>query len=1383
MDKIQKIGGLFIIILFTWFEIAAQHITDYTIKNEPAIRPDLLFERFGSRNNLPDNRIRSIFQDSQGVLWIGTMNGVCQYDGNNFKKDLNTKDPFRKSGSWTSDICEDSLQNIWFGTNDGLNVYSTISQEFISYTNDPKNPASIIDNKIKSLLYDQHQNLWIGTVKGLLRYDPLTRQFIAFNQYPLNTKIEKIIRSYDDYIWIACYDGVVHYNVINGKFDFYRKEFKANAYGDRIWSILEINQNLLIGTGGEGLSQLSYDNDLNKYSKFKKIDFALDNSDIKPIIEVFDICMSNTGDTWLGTDRGLVKVQNIMSTEMKVSLYTTNPTNELSLSNNHVYKVYIDQTEVLWCGTEVGLCKLDLALLPIKFYSIIGQNDKDPVRSIYSTDDRVIWIGTADNGLYQFNQETMRTTSIHFTKEKTSLNAIRSIIKWKDRVWIGTLGGAYSINPDNLNLSIRIELENIAVFAFLSDSRNNLWIGTNHGLYKEDSSGKRILYSNDPNNKSSIGSNFARSIYEDHSGKIWIGFDNGGINYFSPQTGNFYRIPEGKDGQKVYGSTVLSIIEYPENTIWVGSEIALNKIVIVKDSLQGEKLSEIKNYFEEDGLVDKAINGILKDDNGYLWISTINGFARFNIKNETFENFLPNIKFAQGSFFNRNNQKLYFGGAEGFIEYNPREITNNQYLPKVVINELRLFNQPVMINEKYNNQIVLKKAISKTEQITLNYKNNVFTLGFTSLHFANPAKNQYSYKLEGFDERWINTDANNRFATYTNLNSGDYTFQVKAANNSGGWTDTATTIKIKILPPPWKTWYAILGYCVLFGIVLFAFTRSVLIYFRQNNQIILDRLEKDRLNSLYQMKMQFFTDISHEFRTPLSLIVGPVDDILDEQSLSENVKSKAIMIKRNCKSMLNLIDELMTFRKIDLGRIELKATHADLVNFINEIIQTFRPLADRKEICIKYIAPGKIENIWFDQNMMEKIMNNLISNALKNTPKNGKIVVSVEIANEDDLIENTSSDKSFVIIKVEDTGCGIEAKDINSIFNIFFQTRVNKDGTGVGLALTKNLVELHKGSISVCSTPSVGTCFKVLIPMGKDHFDKTQIIDDSGSNHSFVLEKDNIIFYDEAEIKTSVWGEAKTREKPVLLVVEDNLEVNRYVVHLFDESYIVINAGNGLKALELIAAEHPDVVISDIMMPEMDGIELCQKIKTNFETCHIPVILLTAKTTYENIVEGTKVGADLYIPKPFHPELLKLQVENLILSRKQNIRKFLTGGLLIPRDITKNPMDEEFIERIINIVKKNIDNDNFSVEELGVITGMSRSNLFRKLKALSGQTPIEFIYFIRLKRSMELLLERKMNVAEIAYAVGFKNPSSFSKSFKKQFGKSPLIFLHQIIRK
>ncbi|MEI7423226.1 MAG: two-component regulator propeller domain-containing protein, partial [Prolixibacteraceae bacterium] len=1269
--------------------MSGQVISGSLTRNEPAIIPDLLFDRYGSKDNMPDNRIRSIFQDKIGFLWIGTMNGICRYDGYSFKKFDISLPTDRRSGVWTSDICEDSLQNIWFATTDGLNVYNRISEKFTHYRNDPQNPSSIVDNGVKTLFCDHHGNLWIGTGKGLVLFDATKKAFVRFDEYPLNLKISKIAGSSGDNIWIATNDGIVRFNVIDRKYEFFKIEVKASPYGDRIWSILEVGKNILIGTGGEGLLQLKYDSATGSYTTFEPIINNSGTAEKFSEFEIYDLCSSKSGDIWVGTGRGLAKIQHPGLPDMKISFFKNNPTNELSLCNNRVYRVYIDKTDGLWCGTEVGLSKLDLAILPFKFYSFIGQNAKDPVRSIYTAETGDTWVGTADKGLYKYNPATGKTNSYQFPNSPVSTNSIRSILKWNGRMWIGTLGGAYSVNPQDGNPGYKKELEGTAVFAFLTDSKNNLWIGTNHGLFMQNKEGRKVVFTNKPEEKNSIGSNFIRSIFEDHAGRIWIGFDNKGINYYVPSTGKFFAVPTTKDGKKVVGSIVLSILEYPENTIWFGSEIALNKVVI-KESAANDPEFEIKNYFEENGMVDSAINGMLRDENGNLWLSTIKGLVRFNIKNETFENFLPNIRFNQGSFFSNTSHQLYFGGAEGFVSFQPNEIDNNPYLPQTVITDLRLFNQPVIIHEPYNGDVVLEKSISQTDQITLNYRNNVFTFGFAAMHFSNPEKNQYAYKMDGFDENWISTDAKNRFATYTNLNSGDYVFQVKSANNSGVWNENAATIRIKVLPPPWKAWYAILAYMLIFNILLYIFIRYASIQSKQRNQIRFDQLEKERMNSLYQMKMRFFTDVSHEFRTPLSLIIGPTDDLLHEPSISDQMKSKVTMIQRNCKRLLNLVDELMTFRKIDLGIIDLKVSNSDLIGLITDIVLAFKPLADKKEVSLGIIAPERIENVWFDPRKVEKIMNNLISNALKNSFEHGNILVHIEQVSEPVPGDALAKVCDFVSITVEDNGTGIDPEDIHSIFDRFFQTKTSKSGTGVGLSLTRSLVELHKGYITVQSNPGISTNFRVLLPMGKDHFDQSKIVDDSGMAKPFMLETDTTIYAEDHLPKLVKDSAIEMKDKPLVLIVEDNLELREYIAMLFSGNYRVLEANNGVEAFAQISSDQPDIVISDVMMPEMNGIELCQRIKTAVETCHIPVILLTAKTALENIVEGVEVGADLYIPKPFQPELLKLQVGNLMLTRKRIIQKFQSGEITVFKDITKNPLDEIFLDKVVDWIMKNL---------------------------------------------------------------------------------------------
>ncbi|MDP4275623.1 MAG: hybrid sensor histidine kinase/response regulator transcription factor, partial [Bacteroidota bacterium] len=766
---------------------------------------------------------------------------------------------------------------------------------------------------------------------------------------------------------------------------------------------------------------------------------------------------------------------------------------------------------------------------------------------------------------------------------------------------------------------------------------------------------------------------------------------------------------------------------------------------------------------------------------GNLWISTIKGIVKFDIRREKFQKFLSNIDFSQSCFFKTNNSEFMFGASDGFVVFNPNEISTNQHFPAVTITDFRLFNRSVEIGAKLNGQVVLNQSVNCTKELTLNYRNNVFTIEFAALDFSNPGENVFAYKLEGFDKNWIPTDAKNRNASYTNLNAGVYYFKVKASNNSGIWNDSPVVLKIRILPPPWKTWWAILIYILIFNCLLFVLFRYIMIQSRQRHQIELDKLEKEQLQNINQIKLQFFTNVSHEFRTPLSLIIGPVEDILSLHDVNESIRSKVEMIRHNCKKLFYLIDELMTFQKMDQGRLALKASYLDIVGFLKGIYQNFDILARRNNITMRFDT--KLDNfkIWYNPNNIEKVINNLLSNAFKFTPSGGKISIEVSTYCSTSAVGQTPD---FICISVVDNGKGISKQDMDHIFECFYQGNSNVKGTGVGLSLTKSLVELHKGFIRVSSDPLIETRFKVYLPIGDGHLSPEQKVLDE-KNTGFKIENDASIL-----VESSNQRDLLTENQPSdqnfdydILVVDDNPELLDYLEMIFKDKYNVHRAVNGIEALDMIHNDEPDLVISDVMMPKMDGIELCKNIKNNLTSCHIPVILLTAKTAVEHRIEGIEVGADDYISKPFYPEFLKVRVEKLIESREKLIEKFRSDNVLIPKKVAKNPQDEIFVQKIIDIVMKNMSNEDFSVEELGISVGMSRSNLFRKLKTITGQTPIEYIYFIRLKHSMDLLLERKLNVSEIAYEVGYKNPSSFSKSFRKQYGKAPSDFLNDILGK
>jgi signal transduction histidine kinase/ligand-binding sensor domain-containing protein/CheY-like chemotaxis protein/AraC-like DNA-binding protein len=1368
--------------------------SELLVQASNVLQPDLLFDRFNSNHGLPDNRIRSVYQDQQGFLWLGTMNGIARYDGYAFKKYFKTANRNSISGNWAHDITGDSQNNLWIGTSEGLNCFDTTTETFRSYQQVPGENNSLLHKDVRTLAFDPYGRLWVGTPKGLSRLDPATGTFTHFSGFPLNTAIGKIIRSQGDFIWVATQEGLVHLNVKTEQHTFYPIQVRPNAYGDRFWSLLEDNRDLYIATGGNGLVKLPFQAASQTYGPFTFLTTFVGSPETLADTEVFDLCKSPSGDLWLGTGRGLARIGGIRDASPRLTFFRTNPLNGQSISNNRVYRVFIDHTGVLWCGTEMGLNKLDLQLLPFRYYTFTDPKAKDHIRSISSLDGQNVWLGTSDSGFLRYNKEQGTTTSYRFRSGPSFQNRHRSLTEDQaGHLWLGTLGGA--IKLDKKQPARFQELaKGQTVFALFQDSRQNTWIGTNNGLTKVTQAGEKVDYAARLKSPTGTPNWYVRTIYEDHRGHIWHSFEERRINRYDPDQDTFTEEFSHDPNQQIIGNTILSLLEYPKNVFWIGSEEGLNKITLGPE-VQGKRAYTLRTYTEEDGLPDKSVKGILADAKGHLWLSTIKGLARLDVQREQFQNFLPNLNLNYSCYQKVHDRLFLFGTTDGFVAFNPEEVSTNTHAPQVVFSDFRLFNADVEIGKAFHDDVILEKAISHTRSLTLNYRNNVFTVGFRALHFANPDNNAYAYRMVGFDQDWIYPPAANRSATYTNLDPGTYHFKVKAANSSGLWQQEPTVLTVTVLPPPWKTWWAIGVYFLLFNGLLFGFVRYLLSQSRQRQQIQLEQREKEQLQHLNQMKLRFFTDISHEFRTPLSLIVGPVEDLLQAPEAQQGgLKQKLSLIHRNCRKLLYLIDELMTFQKMDQGRLPLKPERLDLVGFSREIFANFEELAFKKDIRFRFV-PGQPQLFSrLDPDKMEMILNNLLSNAFKCTPPGGTITLQVQQASPEQLASSSlDPDQEWLSLSVEDTGKGMTKPELQHLFERFFQSDSSRSGTGLGLALTKSLVELHQGQILVQSEPGVKTSFTVFLPLSPE---QPQEAGTGAVNRpALVADYDVATLMDNASMDNSPWAD---EEVPALgatahrlLIVDDNPEVLAFLEMLFCGSYQVLRATNGREALDLVQHQEPDLIISDVMMPEMDGITLCTRLKTELLTCHIPVVLLTARSTVENTLEGLQTGADDYIPKPFHPDLLRVRVAKLIEARQRLLQIYGSRpvGLGLPEQevpapepiLRMNPLDESFLGKVKDAIFRHLSNDEFSVEGLGSEVGMSRSHLFRKLKAITGKTPIEFIYFVRLQYGLDLLAEGKLNVSEVAYEIGFKNPSSFSKSFRRQFGKTPTEYVQEVV--
>ena len=1334
--------------------------------------PDLLFTRFSSKDGLPDNRIRSVFQDSKGYLWVGTMNGVGKYDGYNFKKYYNQNDPASISGNWAFAICEDSLHNIWIGTLNGLNMFDTKKEKFVTYRHQPNQKNSLFSNKITALHFDPSGKLWIGTTDGLTRLDPGTGVFERFTQHPFNTHISKIVPGTGSQIWIATAAGMVHYNTVANTSRFYELKVKPDPYGSYFWSVLEDKGNVYVATATQGLIRLSDNTGKGDYQAYYDLNQFSNTSQQLSATEIFDLCKSASGDLWLATDQGLARIEQPGTPDARLRLYRNNPLNNQSLSHNTVYQVFIDRMENLWCGTELGLNKLNLQVLPFQYYTFQDPRSEDQVRGIYTRDGENIWIGTAKNACYKYNLSQNTTQTFRFQPNAAAFNAHRSLfVDANNDTWLGTLGGALKLNPANPDASRRV-LEGNAVFAFLKDSKGNLWMGTNDGLVQEKPDGTRIKYMHQPNNPNSLSAAFVRSLYEDHAGKIWVGFETAGISYLNPATGIFTRVASNTAGEKLSGNLIYSILEYPANTIWAGSESGLNKITL-KGEQKGLYQVSIKNYSEKDGLSDKSVNGILPEKGNFLWLSTIKGLLRFDIAHEQFEHYLPTVNCSFSSAFRFSDHQLLFGTSEGFLLFDPAKIGRNTALPEVVLSDLKLFNKEIAIDSLFNGDVILTQALGETKEISLNYKNNVFTLGFIGLHFSDPANNSYAYQMEGFDKDWIYTTAGERSVTYTNLDPGTYYFKVKAANSFGKWTEKPVVLRINIIPPPWKTWWARLGYLVFFSAFLYVVVKHLMKQSRQRHEFETERLLRLKEEALHQEQLSFFTNITHELQTPLTLINGSVERFQYKSNhggASADKNYFLSLIHQQSSRLTYLVNQLLDFRKAEAGHLKQQSSHLQVSSLLTGIANLFTPLCEQKQL--KYsieVTPGITG--WTDKDKLEKIVFNLLSNAFKHSEREQEIRFVV-----------TQGNKGLLDINVANSGCTLSPEQLHRIFDKFFVANTGADekfSHGIGLAFTQQLVNLLKGTLDVVNQEG-WISFRVSLPlvaMGKQEETPSEPIVHTPSYllRSITADAGSTLQHSAKEInKHALVATLETNDRKTILVVEDESAIRYLLRDILSEHYIVYEAENGRQALELLRNMQPDLIISDIMMPEIDGLELCNRVKNTPDTCQIPFILLSARGTLEQKTEGYDAGADAYIPKPFDTVHLLVRVRRLLEYRQRLLDLFKKDDLtsqIAEEDLADG--DKAFLNNVVRIIEENMDNTELDAAFLETQLMVSKMQLYRKLKALSDMAPSEFIKHVRLQRAGLLLQSTQLTVAEIFYKTGFNNQSYFFKEFKKRYQCSP----------
>jgi signal transduction histidine kinase/ligand-binding sensor domain-containing protein/DNA-binding response OmpR family regulator len=1350
-------------------------------------QPNFQFQRINSELGLSANTVTRITQDSKGFLWIGTLEGLNRYDGYNFKIFKHNPDYSTSIGANSIySIFEDKSGTLWIGTFDGgLNKFDSDKEVFIRYVNDEKDHNSISNNKVYAICEDGNNSLWVGTANGLNKFNKKTGKFTRYfqNDSDQNSLSSSIISSliYDDktnVLWIGTKSGgLTKFDLSQNKFFRYQPDEKNPfSVSENFINYLfkDASGVIWLGTFGGGLNK--FDEKENKFIVYKKSG----GHHYIPTDFVLSIGSDNSGNLLLGTyEDGLIILNP--KTNKFVS-YDHNVADPESIGDNLIQDIYKDKRGLIWLATWTsGVNKIITNKNFLHFkHNASNKNSLsgNGVTAICEDRDGIVWIGTELNGLNSFDMTSGNFTNyLHDPNNKYSIasDGVSDIKEDREgNLWIVTDGYGFcrfdkknnrSISYQNNPLdSNSLPIDQVSVL--IEDKYGDLLIGTfGAGLIKFDKKKNtftKIKYN--PDEPDDITAAGIYSLYDDSKGLIWIGTYSNGLFIYDRKSGKskwYYNIPG--DFESLSDNIVSSILTSKDGSVWIGTSNGLNKF----DPIKGK----FKRITEFDGLPNNTIYGILEDDQGGLWISTNKGLSRYNPTTGTFRNYnkrdgLQDDEFNQWACFKGKSGNLYFGGINGFNVFNPALIKESDFKPPLVFTNFLLFNKPVSIGyDSHLNRTILNSSLNEMTEINLTHEDYVFSLEFAALDYIIPHNIKYAYKLEGFDKEWTYVNSNRRFATYTNLSQRAYTFKVKSTNSDGVWNEPGRSLAIIIHPPWWKTGWAFSAYGLILIFIIYLIRAYDLKRQRLKHQLDLEHEHAEKLEEVDRIKSRFFANISHEFRTPLTLILGPAEQILSNHA-GDVAKKNAGLIKKNANNMLNLINQLLDLSRLDSGRLELKAANQNLIPFLKGMVMSFESIAIMKSIKFNLNVTEDELIVCFDREKMETIIKNLLSNAFKFTPIGKEISVSL-------LKENENS----ITLKVRDTGIGISKEQLPKIFDRFYQVNSahtrEHGGTGIGLALVKELVELHHGSISVDSKLGEWTEFKIILPIGKEHFIEQEVVENDNQLPIEKLTIDKTEFIHSTNHNSNL--ENLRTNKNIVLIVEDNRDVRDFIKDSLGDEYHFEEAENGEEGITKAEEFIPDLIISDVMMPKMDGNEMTRRLKSDHKTSHIPIIMLTAKSGQEYRIEGLETGADDFLTKPFDAKELHIRIKNLISLRKK-LQEIYCSNTITSLAKSKHKLkgiDIQFMDRILKVVDEHISEEEFTIEDFGHEVGMSRSQMFRKIKALTGKSCSVYLRSVRLARAKNMLQNHEANISEIAYSVGFGSPSYFARCFKEEFGYAP----------
>jgi len=1361
------------------------------------------------RNPLFNNTVNHIFQDSKGIIWFSTEAGLVKYNGYEYQ--------------------HFNLSNASYETNNAVSVFKTIECPLNDFF------------------------LWLATDKGLYKFDKSTQQLqhIKFNTGTVNNRltINDLDVAKDGVLWLSTFrSGLIKYNTKTNQF----KKYNVNDFGNgqsknQYVSGLHIDSKdrLWVHTGGLSIKQfepisgkfhtytfdlsqnkgITLNMDLHELSDsafiiaFSDLPYAdliifnpntgqyylkrVDNASSPYKFNIQNIIEDQNGHIWLGSYTNGIKVTD--SNFNTVSHYQNCNKDINCLSSSVISCLFEDHAGSIWIGTENAGVNV-WHKKAIHFYgtenpylNFEGLSNKSVICA-FEDNAGNMYFGTDGDGLYMFNKN--KESPVHFNnasglgKDFLESDKILSITEdangW---LYIGQWGGLGRYHPvkqtaellskDNKNNDL---FNGSFIWKVYCDSKNRIWVATISGglfLYFPQN-GNIIKFQNNEGDQSSISDNYIFDITEDDKGRIWIATAGHGLNLYQEEQQTFKRFKH-KPGKKGWlsGNQVNDLFTDEEGMLWVATQNGLD--LMVNDSI-------FYNYNMDDGLPSKYVLGVTQDHTGHYWITTVNGVSRFDKQKAGFTNYTTDDGLLMnrqvfGSPLTHSNGYVIFCNNKGVNIIDPEQFGVDLSKPEPIFSGLKIFDKNVEVGDTINNQVVLSKIMPYTNELTLSYLNNFFSIEFGCLQYLSPSHNQFKYKLEGYDKNWKTLPKGGREAKFYKVNPGEYLLKVKCTDIYGNWNNVPAVLPVTINPPWWSTWWgriAILAVVITIFVLVNKFRTQNLIQkqkwlekkldekhqeiIRQNNELKRQNTEiKEMADSVHradQDKLRFFTNISHEFRTPLTLITGPLEMLISQVKDNKQLLTLQL-IQRNALRLLRLINQLLEFRKVDTGSFRLNVVKNDIVAFAKGVFISFEPMAEKDNIEYHFKTNKPEITTWFDPDILDKILFNLISNAFKYSGKNGKIGLTIS------LPENAG----HWCIEVIDTGCGIKPAHLPHIFDRFYSVKnqsVERGNTmGIGLALTKELVELHHGTINVQSEWGKGSCFKLIFPHGKSFFKAHEFGDgnDTGDGLKNLPKTETQNFSQNTDVVLANNNNPSSGKE--LLIVEDNADIRQFLIDILEKQYHIYTSVNGAEGFEKAVQIIPDLVITDVMMPVMDGMAFCDKTKNDGRTSHIPIIMLTAKSSEENVLLGYRSGADGYVKKPFNADILMAQIQTII-ENKERIKKRYADCLISDGYFEEQtPSDAELLKRATQIISTNLNNPDFSIDQLAKLLGHSRSVLYKKIDALMGISVNDFIQEVKLKHAAGLLIETDLSISDIAFKSGFKSAPHFSRLFKQKFGVVP----------